>query len=246
MENKLNIGGAINYGIGRLTTRGGAMLLTAYVLFQLATLVGYQSLLTGLLSESAANDQMLQSFPFALDLPISISGGLLVLLVVVGSVLSVVTMRAIYSDIDSIPTAEHTRRLVRTVGVTIIVGIITVLAIWIGSIFLLIPGIFLAVSLIFANAAVIIEDAGIIESLERSWELTSGNRIRLFALGVVVFGVFLVGYFITTITSMFAPAVGGLLSAIMFGSLTLVQIAVLVGAYRQLADGGEQASSASW
>jgi hypothetical protein len=246
MSAKLNIWGAISYGFDRLTTRGGAVLLTTYVLFQLAAQVGFQSLFRGLLSESTASEQVLRGLPFALDLPISISGGLLVLLVVVGSVLSVVAMRAIYADIDSIPTADHTRRLVRTVGVTLIVGIITVLAIWIGSLFFIVPGIFLAVSLIFANAVVIIEDAGVIESLERSWELTSGNRLHLFGLGFIVFCVFFVGYLITTITSMFAPTVGGVLSAILFGSLTLVQIAVLVGAYRQLADGGEQDSSSSW
>ncbi|MDF9744719.1 hypothetical protein [Natrinema salsiterrestre] len=246
MSSKLNIWSAISYGFDRLTTRGGAVLLTTYVLFQFAAQVGFQSFFIGLLPDSAANEQVLRSLPFALDLPISISGGLLVLLVVVGSVLSVVAMRAIYADIDSIPTADHTRRLVRTVGVTLIVGIITVLAVWIGSIFFLVPGIFLAVSLIFANAVVIIEDAGVIESLKRSWELTSGNRFHLFGLGVIVFGVFVVGYLITTLTSMFAPTVGGVLSAIMFGSLTMVQIAVLVGAYRQLADGGEQASSSSW
>lgn len=245
METKLNIGDALSYGVDRITTRGGAILLAAYVLIQLIGQVGFQSLFVRALSESATDNQVLQAFPFALDLPIGISGGLLVLLMLVGFILSIVSMRAIYMDIDSVPTADHTRRLARTVGILFIVGIIINIAVSLGSI-LILPGIYLAVSLIFATVVVVIEDAGVIESLERSWELTSGNRLTLFGLGLIMSVLFFVGYVITVISSVLSPIVGSLLLSIMFGSVALFQIAVLIGAYRQLAGDSEQPASASW
>lgn len=245
MERKLNIGDAINYGFDRLTTRGGAKLLAAYVLVIVVSGVSYLSLIMGTLSDSAATGQDV-SFTPPLDLPVAVSGGLLVLSLVVGTVLAIVAMRAMYADINDVPTTDHTRRLLRTVGVLLVVGIITNIAVTIGTAFLIVPGIFLAVSLYFAPAAVMIEDAGIIESLERSWELTAGNRFRLFALGIILsIGGSIVGGFFF-ILSIFVPIVGALLYLVTLGALILFGTGVQIGAYRQLAGDTESADAGSW
>lgn len=246
MESKLNIGEAISYGANRLTTRGGAKLTAAYVFVFLAIMVSFQSLSMKLASESTATDQAAQAYPLVLDLPIAVSGGVAAILVIVNIVFHIVLIRAMYADIDSVPTTEHTRRLARTIGVLFIVGIITNIAVSIGTVFLIAPGIFLAVSLYFAPLAVMIEDAGIIESLERSWQLTSGNRIQLFFLGLIfVVGGGVIGG-IVGLLSAFIPLVGGLIFMVVIGVLALFSAGVQVGAYRQLAGDTEPADSASW
>ncbi|WP_222916735.1 hypothetical protein [Natrinema sp. SYSU A 869] len=245
MSYKLSIERALSYGFDRITTRGGAILLAVYVLFQLVTQVSVQSFFSGLFTELFPDEEFSQTYPLAVDLPISIGGGLTALLMLVGSVLGVVTIRALYSDINDVPTADHTRRLVRTAGVLVVVTVITFFAVLIGSVFLLFPGIFLAVCLVFAPIAVVIEDAGVIESLERSWELTSENRIRLFILGAVIgVGSGLVSLVFTVVGV--APIVGNLVTAITSGVFTLFGAAVLVGAYRQLAGERETVSTSEW
>ncbi|MFC7136509.1 hypothetical protein ACFQRB_08220 [Halobaculum litoreum] len=151
-------------------------------------------------------------------------------------VVTVVAMRAIYADIDEVPNAEHTRRLGRTVLVLLVVSVITSFAIGVGFVFLFFPGVFLMVSLIFAQLAVVIEDRGVVESLTRSWSLTSGNRIRLFLLGVVVVAIGSVVGGVFGLFGIVSPVAGNLLSAASFGFVSLFSIAVLVSAYRQLAD----------
>ncbi len=69
----------------------------------------------------------------------------------------------------------------------------------IGTILLIIPGIYLALRLQFFIAFIVEEDAGITDSLKRSWEITRGQEIQLFLLvlamigfailGLIVFGV---------------------------------------------------------
>ncbi|QLG60964.1 hypothetical protein [Halorarum salinum] len=235
MSPTLDVGGALSYGFDRLTTRGGAILIGAYVLFQVVTQVSFQSLFAELFAGVLPAERLAQTYPLALDLPIGVSGGSTVLLLIAGSVLAVVTMRAIHDDIDRMPTADHTRRLVRTVVVMIVVSIVTFVAILIGTVFLVLPGIFLAVSLVFAQPAVVLEDAGVVEALERSWSLTAGNRIRLFALGVVIAVVAGIAGGAFSLLGIVSPTVGTLLSSIVSAIMSLFGLAVLVGAYRQLA-----------
>ena len=234
MSDTFEIGAAFSYGIDKLTTHGGAILVAAYVLHQIVTQVSVQSLVANFLADTPSTVQPGQASPLAIDMPMSVSIGLLLLLMLVGLVLSVVAMRALYSDIDRIPTTDHTRRLARTVVVMFFVSIIYGLAVGIGTILFIIPGIFLAVSLIFAQVAVVIEDAGVIEAFQRSWSLTSGNRLQLFFLGFLVFVVAfvlgLVGMFVG-----FIPVIGDLVSAAVNAVMSLFSLAVLIGAYKQLA-----------
>ncbi|MDS0476525.1 hypothetical protein [Natrinema sp. 1APR25-10V2] len=247
MTHKLNIGRVLRYGFDRVTTRGGAMLLGAYVLFQLANQVGFQSLVFGLLAETVSEDQLSQGYPLAVDMPTTVSAGLIVLLMIAGLALGVVTMRAIYADIDSLPTADHTRRLGRTVGVAFVVMVITTLAVMIAMPFFLLPGIYVGISLMFAYIVVAIEDAGVVESLERSWELASGNRLELFGLGFVLVVVGGMTGALVAIVGLFVPVVSILGLPIAIGVLSVYSVAVQVGAYRQLAGESETTSSAaSW
>ncbi|WP_247731452.1 hypothetical protein [Halovivax limisalsi] len=56
----------------------------------------------------------------------------------------------------------------------------------IGFVLLIVPGFFLLVSLWFFAVSVAVEDESFVEGLERSWALTSENRLPVFFLGVLV------------------------------------------------------------
>lgn len=62
-----------------------------------------------------------------------------------------------------------------------------------GCLFFIIPGIYLALRLQFFLAFIIEENAGIIESLHRSWEITKGQVMPLFILALVMIGIVILG-----------------------------------------------------
>lgn len=244
MSQSVGIAAAFKYGIDRLTTRGGAILLGAYVLYQLLTQVSFQSLYAQLLADTLSESQLEQAVPLAIDLPATVAAVVTVLLLLAGLVLYVVATRAIYADINGIPTADHTRRLGRTVAVSFVVSVLYCVAVGIGFVALVIPGIFLAVSLVFAQLAVVLEDAGVVESFKRSWSLTSGNRLRLFAIGVILFVLFAVVGGVVGVIGVFVPVLGDLMTFAIMGVASIYGLAVLVGAYQQVATDADAAAGA--
>ncbi|MDL0135625.1 hypothetical protein PNP85_04155 [Halobacterium salinarum] len=245
MSSKLGITDALTYGFDRLTTRGGLILVVGYALLQILTQVSIQSLMARAFAGALPSEQLARSYPLALDLPVSVTAILTVLMMIVGTTLTILAMRAMYEHMESFPTAEHTRRLPRTIIVALVVSVIVAVSIFVGSLFLLLPGIFLAVCLVFAQVAVVIEDAGVIESLKRSWGLTKGHRIRLFALGFIISIVagFVGGFF--GVLSLIVPVAGTFLSAILLSIVSLYSLGVLVGAYKQLTTNDENQSASS-
>ena len=236
MPPTLRIGTALSDGIDRLNTRGGLTLAAVLAALQVIAQVGLNSLFAELLADSLPADAVATAYPLALPISAAVSGVVVAFGLVATFVVTNVAMRAVYEDVDEVPTADHTRRLGRTILVLLVVSVITAVAIGVGFVLLFFPGLFIMVSLIFAQLAVVIEDRGVIESLKRSWSLTTGNRIRLFGLGVIVAvvgGVVAGGFGLLSVVS---PVVGNLLSAAVTGVVSLFSIAVLVAAYRQLAD----------
>lgn len=113
-----------------------------------------------------------------------------VLSIVVGLVLAVVGAAALRTfvteETETIPGEHFTHNLVWMLVNLIVGGIVFGIAVAIGLVLLVIPGLFLLVSLFFWNLYVVVEDQNFIEGFQNSWALTSGNRIMLFVLGVVV------------------------------------------------------------
>ena len=60
-------------------------------------------------------------------------------------------------------------------------------------ILLIVPGIYLAIRLQFYSAYIVEEDCGIIESLQKSWDLTKGQGMPLFLLLLAMIGTAIVG-----------------------------------------------------
>lgn len=96
---------------------------------------------------------------------------------------------------------QQARKLITFLIANLLITVIVV----IGCCLLIIPGIYLAIRLQFYAAFIVEEDAGILDSLKRSWEITKGQGGQLFLLGLVMMGLMLlgiicliVGAFITT------------------------------------------------
>jgi uncharacterized membrane protein len=75
----------------------------------------------------------------------------------------------------------------------------------IGALCLLLPSVYFGIRFTFYQAFIVEDDAGIVESLGKSWEITKGQELPLFLLGLIMIGisivgilVFLIGIFVAT------------------------------------------------
>ncbi|MBP3641784.1 hypothetical protein [Parabacteroides johnsonii] len=75
----------------------------------------------------------------------------------------------------------------------LIANILFSIAVCIGMVLLIIPGIYLYLRLQFFTAFIVEEDCGIIESLQKSWNITQGQTLPLFLLLLTMIGTAIVG-----------------------------------------------------
>jgi len=161
--------------------------------------------------------------------------GLLGLAVVVEAV-RIVAVRAFASgELDGVSTESATRRL----PIATAYGFIAVLVTWTAitvlsalTFFLLfIPVVFVYLGLLFVRQEIAIADAGLIEAISNSWQLTKGNRWDLLLLVIVLFVVAIV---IQVVTTPVAGTVGLVVSALLGSTEAIFGAALVTEAYVQL------------
>lgn len=79
---------------------------------------------------------------------------------------------------------------------TVVVGI--------GLCVFIIPGIYLALRLQFYQAFIVEENAGILQSLKRSWAITEGQTWPLFLLSLSMLGILTIGFILFVVGILFA------------------------------------------
>jgi len=84
---------------------------------------------------------------------------------------------------------QVSRKIIEFIVAYIILSII----VFVGTLFLVIPGIYLALRLQFFVAAMVEDNAGIFESLKRSWDITRGYTLDLFVLSLISIAIFMIG-----------------------------------------------------
>lgn len=84
---------------------------------------------------------------------------------------------------------QQARKILTYLIANLLMSIIVI----IGCCAFIIPGIYLAIRLQFYAAFIVEEDAGIIESLKRSWEITKGQAGKLFLLFLAMTGLIIIG-----------------------------------------------------
>lgn len=179
---------------------------------------------------------------------VSLVGYLLSSIVVIG------TIRMFMSDDPTRFAREHfTRRMGWTLLNYIVGTIVYAIIVGIGLVLLVIPGLFLLVALFFWPVYVVAEDESFLTGFGNSWKLTSGHRLHLFALGVVVV---ILSILIAVILGGVAGFIGGLIASPLGRTATLLgaalgtsiagavlavfNLATMVAAYTQLYGGVTQ------
>lgn len=101
-----------------------------------------------------------------------------------------------------------------------VISVLTTLAIAVGLIFLIVPGVFLALALALSVPAAIDRDLGPIEAMLESFSLTAGHRISILILGVMLFGIGLLGLCACGLGIFVALAIGELAFAFAYVSVS--------------------------
>jgi len=174
---------------------------------------------------------------------LGLSGGVAWLLSLIVSLVGIVVAAAairtfLTDDRETLPGDRFTRNLGWMLVNLIVGGIVFGIAVGIGFVLLIIPGLFLLVSLFFWAVYVVEEDQNFWEGFTNSWELTRGNRIMLFVLGVIVVIVSAIIGAIFGVPQAIVPGIVGLAIGQIgsaFGSVFL--LATAARAFRQLTAG---------
>jgi hypothetical protein len=139
---------------------------------------GVASLTTGALSPWRAIGAGLELF----------SGGFIISLVA-NAILQAAVTYGVAAHLNGQPAglgpclSAGLRSCLPLIGMMILFG----LAVWIGLIFLIVPGVMMAVAWIVAAPVIVVERTGVFAAFSRSADLTRGRRWAVFALGVLFF-----------------------------------------------------------
>lgn len=215
----IDIGDIVRTGYERTVARNG--LQFAAILFVISVLdamfsVGLDQRMASLGGTvpggTAPMSDIVAAPPVSLGLSPVVAGVLSLLLALVSLVVTIAAFRTFVSDeTERLPREHFTETLLWPVVNLIIGSIVFGIAVAIGFVLLIVPGLFLLVSLFFWEVFVAVENENFIEGFRHSWALTSGRRLRLFALGIVVLLVAVVVSIVFAIPGVFLPSVLGFL-----------------------------------
>lgn len=238
----IDIGRLVMDGFERTIARNG--LLFAAIFYALSLVSGVLS--ADLTRELGTTGPTMSPAP-TLGLSPLIAGLLVIVLGIVSAVVTVGAIRTfVTEETETIPTEHFTRNIVLTLVNLLVGGILFGLAVGIGFVFLIVPGLFLLVSLFFWNYYVIVDDENFVEGFQRSWAATSGNRLKLFGLGVVVVVIGLVVNLVSAIPGIVLPGVAAFLVTHLGSTVTQVfGIATGARAFVQLTNTEREPAPAS-
>jgi hypothetical protein len=260
----LDIGDAISSGVDSLTDRNGLVLLGVFAVFGLLNAVAGQSFFAAYFEFFRESFETMpagsgmgasplpiglggQQTPLALPLPLAVSGLLVFGLAILSETLRIVAIRVVASDQRETIPSTATDRLGRTTLTAVLAAIVVNVAVGIGTVALILPGLFLAISFYLVRPVVALEDSGVVDALSRAWELSSGNRVDLFLVLVLVWFVSLLASIPSTVLTIVSPLAGTLLGVVVNAAVLVFGIGVATDAFLQLraaADDGVGAVSA--
>lgn len=235
----LHLGRTVSDGIRRVLTPTGGILLVVFIAIQLLIQSSVNTMVVGFFPPGPAGEL---EVALGLTLPVSgtVAGLLFVGSVLLSTVYFVVLARGLSRPLETLttfPADLYTRRMGRATLTMLVAGVIVWFAVFIGSLFLFLPGIFLAVCFLFVIFAVGVEDRGLLGALKRSWALSRGNRLKLTVL-VIFAGV--IGIGIGILSTIFDLAGSALAGELITNTLSSVLFVVLYGmmaaAYLQLTE----------
>ncbi|MDR1403768.1 MAG: glycerophosphoryl diester phosphodiesterase membrane domain-containing protein [Tannerellaceae bacterium] len=81
----------------------------------------------------------------------------------------------------------------RKIGTCFVAAVLYGFLVFIGTVLLIIPGVYLSLRLQFFLPLIVEEDAGIMDSLKKSWSMTENQVLPLFLLALAATGIFIIG-----------------------------------------------------
>lgn len=133
---------------------------------------------------------------FAMPMQSSLGGMIIVYVITIllSTIFTLGYMKNIFQALDGEePQFSAYGQQSKNILTYLIACIIMVFAVTLGCLLFIIPGIYLAIRLQFFQAFIIEENAGIMESLRKSWEITKDQALPLFILALVMLGISLLG-----------------------------------------------------
>ncbi|MHB9285405.1 hypothetical protein ACKVMT_00010 [Halobacteriales archaeon Cl-PHB] len=247
----LDIGAALRDGFDRMLERNALVLVAAFVVVQVGNTIVGQSMARQLLAAIDYRELLAEADPEVvaeirsaieqatelawLDFSVAVLGLLFVLVFLVQLVLRVGAIRTFVGDeTEALPAEHFTRRLVYVLVNLVVGAILYGLAVVVGLVLFVLPGIFLAVALFFYNYAIVVEDENVFEAFATSWELTKGNRLRLFLLGLIVAIASTIAGTLAGFVGLLGPTADVLVQSLFGAAVTVFGVAVAAQAYRQL------------
>ncbi|WP_324756464.1 hypothetical protein [Haloarcula montana] len=234
----LQIGSAVGGAVDRLVSRTGGALLVSYSVLVIAIQVSMNTAIAQLYRQMGFTEAA-TLLPLALDIPLGVAVGSIFVAMLLSTYLSVVGVRTFVADAqESFPAGALTRNVPLAVLNVLVGGVVYGLAVFVGSLLLLVPGIFLYVVLIFMVPYIAVEDRNFVTALRESYRLSEGNRVALFALLVLVVavsGVF--GGIVGAGAFLLSPSLSQLLITLVQAPTSLFSLAVISVAYSQLREG---------
>lgn len=238
----LDVGQAIREGIRRLATPMGKRLIVVFLGIRLASTVVSHTL-------TAANRALLEQMPAGAPpidigptatpfaLPIPLAGALFVALLTalgaeaahIGGIRFVVADDPVDVRLDDL-----TRRLGPATLHGFVGGIVVTVATMVGLLVFVLPGIILAVSFLFVRQEIAVRDVSVVDALADSWSLTSGNRIEVAVVLLVLFAVAVVASLPSMILGALSPTAQALVGIGLSTLTTVFGLAVVSRAYAQL------------
>jgi hypothetical protein len=231
---------AFTGGLRRSVSTSGFVVLTLTILSQFAIVVAINTLVAEAIPDDVPASQ---TIPMGLTAPISstVAAALAVVAFLFSLYIVLLAPRLLTREtrsLSKLPASVFTRRFVRAYLSIALVSILLAIAIPLGFSMLFVPGIFIAVSFQFAVFAVAVEDAGPIDALRRSWNLSSGNRWRLFGLLILLLVLSVTGNVVGTAFTLANRTIGQVLSILVNAALLLCMYGVISDAFVQLANPG--------
>lgn len=232
---------ALREALDRAGRRRLAVLLLAFALVAVASVLARQTFLAASLDRYAATGGDIAALPLPSDglrpVPLSLGLGygaslaLYAALAVLHEYLVIVALRALAAGASL--RAAATRRPVRAVVSGIVVGLAAKTAVILGLVALVLPGLFLAAALLYAHVRVAVADEGAVAALRSSWTLTSGRRR---AVAPVL--LYLAALYVTPrLLASFVPGEAGLLvGGVLVAAATVPAVGVVAGSYVRLRD----------
>jgi hypothetical protein len=268
----LDLADALSDGLRRTFERSGLLLVASFLALGLVSAVSGQTISAA--ATRFARDQLAQlppdafagpggaggppalpgpeQTPLALPVPLPVALLLLLAVALLAEGVRIVAVRTLVSDeTDTIPGSLVTRNIAVATLNGFVGGVVVFILVGVGLLLFVVPGIFLALSFFFVRQEIAVADRNFVDALSASWELTSGHRLVLFALALVLFVV-------TAVVSLGISAAVGVVGSpllttgvtVAVGAVTTVfSVAVTSRAYVQLTDtdrSDDEAEESEW